>query len=429
MKVSLIQPPSQNQPLKVPPLGLACLAAVLKTNNIDVKILDLNVENTPLDSFLSKENPDLVGVSAILTNACNAFNVTKKAKQVLPESFVVMGGAYPSMMGNRLLAKHNEVDAVVVGEAEYTLLSLVNQLQKNSPLDTADGVIFRKGSTIKTNPPPKPVTPLDLIPYPAREALKMDLYAENAGVIFTSRGCPQQCIFCSRPVFGRTWRANSPEHVLNEIDQLVEKYEVSTLSVLDDNFTVDLNRAEKILDGIISKNWDLNIYFWNGMRADHVTKHLLQKLKQAGCTAINYGVESVDPEVISFIKKGVTLEQIEHAIKLTREVGIQANAFLMMGNPKDTAKSADKLIDFVKRTKADGVHLSMATPILGTPFWDWAEKNGRWLDYDTEELLDWPIDDVAGAYPVFETADFTAKERTEAYVKARSFFEENGLII
>jgi radical SAM superfamily enzyme YgiQ (UPF0313 family) len=270
---------------------------------------------------------------------------------------------------------------------------------------------------------------LDLIPYPAHEELQMDLYAENSGVIFTSRGCPQQCIFCSRPVFGRTWRANSPEHVLQEIDQLITNYDISILSVLDDNFTVDLNRAEKILDGIIEKNWNLDIYFWNGMRADHVTKSLLQKLKQAGCTAINYGVESVDPEVISFIKKGVTLEQIERAIKLTREVGIQANAFLMMGNPKDTAKSADKLIDFVKRTKVDGVHLSMATPILGTPFWDWAEKNGCWLDYDTEELLDWPVDDVAGAYPVFETADFTANERTEAYMKARGFFEENGLII
>jgi radical SAM superfamily enzyme YgiQ (UPF0313 family) len=429
MKVALIKPPSQNQPLKVPPLGLAYLASVLKENNIAVKILDLTVENTPLDAYLSKEKPDIVGVSAMLTNARNAFNVTKQAKQALPKSFVVMGGAYPSMMGARLLARHSEVDAVVVGEAEYSFHKLVNQLQNNKTLDTVDGLVFKDNNTIKTNPLPKPVSPLDLIPYPARDELKMGLYGENAGVIFTSRGCPQQCIFCSRPVFGRIWRGNSPEYVLEEMEQLITKYGISTLSVLDDNFTVDLDRAEKILDGIIAKKWKLSIYFWNGMRADHVTKNLLQKLKQAGCTAINYGVESVDPEVISFIKKGVTLEQIEQAIRLTREAGIRANAFLMIGNPKDTAKSADKLIDFVKRTKVDGVHLSMATPIFGTPFWDWAQQNGRWLNYDTDELLDWPVDDVAGAYPVFETEGFTAKQRTAAYMKARTYLQENGLII
>ena len=114
----------------------------------------------------------------------------------------------------------------------------------------------------------------------------MQLYGENAGVIFTSRGCPQQCTFCSRPVFGRQWRGHSPNYVLKEIEQIIDEYGVSTLSVLDDNFTVDLDRAERILDGIIAKKWKLSVYFWNGMRADHVTKQLLTKLKKAGCTAI-----------------------------------------------------------------------------------------------------------------------------------------------
>ena len=132
---------------------------------------------------------------------------------------------------------------------------------------------------------------------------------------------------------------------------------------------------------------------------------------------------------MSFIRKGVSLEQIEQAINLTRQVGIRANVFLMIGNPGDNAKSADKIIDFVEKVHVDGVHLSMATPIFGTKFWDWAEKNGRWLDYDREELLDWPVDDTDGACPVFETPDFTAKERTEAYRKTRAFLKEKGLII
>ena len=429
MKVVLIHPPSENQTLKVPPLGLAYLSAVLKRNHIETQIIDLNVENIPLSKYLSNEKPDVIGISSIVTNARRAFDIVKQTKANLPESLVVMGGPYPSIMRNRLLTRHREVDGVVVGEAEFSFLELVKRLQNKQSVDNVDGLVFREEDKIKINSPPNPISPLDQIPYPAREELKMQLYSENAGTIFTSRGCPQQCIFCSRPVFGRGWRGHSPDYVLKEIEHLITEYGVTTLSVLDDNFTVDLDRAERILDGIIAKKWKLDIYFWNGMRADHMTETLVAKLKKAGCTAINFGVESVDLDVISLIRKSVTLKQIEQAIMLTRQTGIRANVFLMIGNPGDNAKSADKIMDFVERVYVDGIHLSMATPIIGTLFWDWVEKNGRWLDYDQEELLDWPVDDVAEAYPVFETPNFTAEERTEAYRKTRAFLKEKGLII
>ena len=429
MKVALIQPQSGTPSLKVPPLGLAYITAVLKRNNIETEIVDLNIENIDLNTYLSREKPDVIGVSAIVTNARNALQIAETSKRILPRSFIVMGGPYPSMIGNRLLTRHREVDAAVLGEAEFTFLDIVQRLQDGKPLDAVDGLIFRKNDKVIGNPPPNPISPLDQVPYPAREELKMGLYGENAGTVFTSRGCPQQCIFCSRPVFGRKWRGHSPEYVLKEIAQLIEEYGVSVLSVLDDNFTVDLDRAETILDGIIEKKWKLSIYFWNGMRVDHMTKPLLTKLKKAGCTAINFGVESVDPDVIEFIRKGVSLEQIEEAIKLTRELGIQANVFLMLGNPGDTAESAGKIVDFVEKVHVDGVHLSMATPLLGTKFWDWVEKNGRWLGYDREELLDWPIDDTDEAYPVFETSDFSADQRIRAYQKTRNILKEKGLII
>jgi anaerobic magnesium-protoporphyrin IX monomethyl ester cyclase len=429
MNVALIQPPSGNQSLKVPPLGLAYIAAVLKRNSVEAKILDLSVESIDPSTYLSKEEPDVIGISSIVTNARQALELAEQTKRVLPESFVVMGGPYPSMMGTRLLARHSEVDAAVVGEAEHTFLELVKRLQNGQSIGAVDGLVFREENTVRSNPPPKPIIPLDQIPFPAREELNMQLYGENAGTIFTSRGCPQQCIFCSRPVFGRRWRGHSPEYVLNEIEHLITEYGVSTLSVLDDNFTVDLDRAERILDGIIAKKWKLDIYFWNGMRADHTTKTLVTKLKRAGCTAINFGVEAVDPDVMSFIRKGVSLEQIEQAIRLTRQAGIRANVFLMIGNPGDTTKSADKIVEFVEKVHVNGVHLSMATPILGTKFWDWAEKNGRWLDRDQEELLDWPVDDTDEAYPVFETPDFSAEERAEAYRKTRNVLESRGLLL
>jgi anaerobic magnesium-protoporphyrin IX monomethyl ester cyclase len=349
MKIVLIQPPSGNPSLKVPPLGLAYITAVLKRHNINAKLIDLAVENINLSEYFTRKKPEVVGISSIVTNARKALEIAKQSKKFLPQSFVVMGGPYPSMMGSRLLARHEEVDASLVGEAEFTFLELIKRLRDGESLDSVEGLIFRKENRVKTNRLPNPVSPLDQIPYPTRDKLKMRLYGENAGSIFTSRGCPQQCIFCSRPVFGRKWRGHSADYVLEEIAQLREDYGVSNLNVLDDNFTVDLARAEKILDGIIAKKWGLNIYFWNGMRVDHMTKNLLLKLQKAGCTAINYGVESVNPDTLSFIRKDVSLSQIEKAVKLTREVGIRANVFLMIGNPGDNVKVVDKIMQFVEK--------------------------------------------------------------------------------
>jgi anaerobic magnesium-protoporphyrin IX monomethyl ester cyclase len=429
MKVVLIQPPSGNPSMKVPPLGLAYITAILKRNDIEVKIIDLSVENINLGTYLAHEKPEVIGVSSIVTSARKALEIAKQSKTILPQSFVILGGPYPSMMGEQLLTRHEEIDATIVGEAELTFTELIKRLSNGESLDAVGGLILRIENRIKSNPKSNPIYPLDQIPYPAREELKIQLYKENAGSIFTSRGCPQQCIFCSRPVFGRKWRGHSPNYVLREIQQLREYYGISNLSVLDDNFTANLDRAEKILDNIIAKKWKLNLYFWNGMRVDHITKNLLAKMKKAGCTTINFGVESVNPDVLSLIKKAVTIDQVEKAVKLTREQRIRANIFLMLGLPGDNVKVVDKILEFVRKVHVDGVHLSMATPLLGTEFWDWVDKNGCWLDYDREELLDWPIDDVEESYPVFETSDFTAVERFKAYRKTRNLLKKRGLLI
>ncbi len=429
MKIVLIQPPSRTSSLKVPPLGLACITAILKKHNIATKIIDLNVESINLNEYLTYEKPQIIGISSVVTNARQALEIANRSKKILPESYVVMGGPYPSMMGPRLLTRHEEVDATLIGEAEFTFLELVKALSNEVNIGDVEGLIFREENQVKINPLSQPIYPLDQLPHPAREELPLHLYGENAGSIFTSRGCPQRCIFCSRPVFGRKWRGYSADYVLQEIAHLREDYGISNLNILDDNFTFDLVRAKKILNGIIAKRWGLKIYFWNGMRVDHMTKNLLLKMKRAGCTAINYGVESVEPDKLSFIRKGVSLAQIENAIKLTQELGIRANIFLMIGNPGDNVKVVFEIMDFVRKMNVDGVHLSMATPLLGTKFWDWVEKNGSWLDYDREELLDWPIDDVEEAYPVFETNNFTAEERIETYRKTRIFLKEKGLLL
>jgi radical SAM superfamily enzyme YgiQ (UPF0313 family) len=428
MKTVLVQP-SGNSLLKVPPLGLGYLAAVLKQRGVEVEVFDLNVEFSALDEFLSFERPSVVGVSCGIGNARQAFEVARKVKTFFPDCFVIMGGPYPSIMGESLLVRHGDVDVAVVGEGEATIVELFERFQNGEKLSNVDGLIFRDRDKVRRNLLRAPVEPLDGLPFPAREKLPMRLYSENAGVIFTSRGCPYQCVFCSCSVFGKRWRGHSPEHVLAEIEYMRKQYGIRCVNFLDDNFAFDLERAEKILDGIIVNNWGVSLYFWNGLRVDSITEALLRKMRKAGSTTINYGVESVNPDVLAKIKKGITLDQVEKVVKLTHEVGITANIFLMIGNPGDTMKIAEKVKDFAERIDVDGVHVSMATPIPGTEFWSWVEKNGQWLGFDREELLDWPIDDVDDAYPVFETPEFTSEERVRVYHKIRQWLSKKGLLI
>lgn len=155
---------------KVPPLGLGYIGAMLKRNGFEVKIFDLNAENSSLKEFLSLEKPEIVGISCVVANARQAFEISREMKILLPECFIVVGGPYPSIMGEPLLARHREIDAAVVGEGESTALELFKRLQNEQNLNDINGLIFRDKNRVKRNPPRKPAEPLDGLPFPARRA-------------------------------------------------------------------------------------------------------------------------------------------------------------------------------------------------------------------------------------------------------------------
>ena len=245
MKSVLVQP-AGNSLFRVPPLGLGYVAAVLKQRGFDVEVLDLNVDSSALDEFLSVERPSVVGVSCGIGNERQAFEVVWKVKTCFPGCFVVLGGPYPSFMGEEMLARHSDVDAAVMGAGESTIVEFFERFQNGQGLCDVDGLVFRDEKKVKRNSPRKPIEPLDGLPFPARETLPMELYGENAGVMFTSRGCPFQCVFCSRSVFGRKWRGHSPEYVLAEIEHMRKQYAISCVSFLDDNFAFDFEKTLKV---------------------------------------------------------------------------------------------------------------------------------------------------------------------------------------
>ncbi len=142
------------------------------------------------------------------------------------------------------------------------------------------------------------------------------------GVILTSRGCPYQCTYCNSSVFGKKFRARSPENVLQELDLLVNDFGIRQLDVLDDNFSLDIPRAEAILDGIIARGYKLLINLQNGVRADGINERIVHKMKLAGVFKVGVGVESGDVRILAGIKKNLSLDKAKEAFRMFRKEGI-----------------------------------------------------------------------------------------------------------
>jgi radical SAM superfamily enzyme YgiQ (UPF0313 family) len=190
----------------------------------------------------------------------------------------------------------------------------------------------------------------------------------------TSRGCPYRCLFCDRPHLGKKFRARSAINVVDEIEECVKKG-IGEFIFYDDTFTIDRQRVFDICDEILRRKLDI---MWDiRTRVDNVDKVLLERLKAAGCARIHYGVESGNPEILKVLRKGITIEQVERAFKLTKEAGIATLAYFMIGSPGETRSQILETIKFARKLAPDFVHFSIATPYPATPLYQIGLEGGQ----------------------------------------------------
>jgi len=391
MKVCLISPPYSSAVKSVvgitsPPLGLAYIASMLRQNH-EVKIIDSSILNYiigDVERELRSFNPDVVGVTSVTPSIYEAYKVAETAKKVREDCTVILGGPHATFMPRQTMEECEYIDIIVRGEGEETTRELIENIEKGVPLNKVMEITFRKENGIIDTEPRPFIKNIDDIPFPSRDLLPMHLYKFNGvkyTTMLTSRGCPFGCSFCSSSrLFGGYWRGRSPENVLEEIKTVYGEYGIRNIEFMDDTFTLDQKRAEKICDGIIEQGWDIS---WGASsRVDTLSKELAEKMKKAGCWIIFLGIESGSQKILDTIGKRITLEQAKKAVEILKDAGIQVLGSFIIGFMQDTKETIKETIKFAKSLNLDYAEFSILTPYPGTPIFDYAKKNNMLLTED-----------------------------------------------
>ena len=347
MKIALIAPPYPLAEAPSPPLGLTYIAAVCGAAGHDTVIFDYIVRgysDEKLAAEIKAFGPDVVGTNSVTMNFKKAARMLSLAKQAAPSAVTLMGGPHVSFDAKNTLADYPGIDIVVTGEGEVTVAELLTVLHEPVRWREIKGLVFRDEDGIVDTGPRELIRDLDTLPMPARHLLPMARY-QALGFpvsIITSRGCPNQCIFClGRRMVGQKVRFRSVPRVVDEIQALVEAGN-PFINIADDLFTANRKRVLSFCDEILKRGLTFS---WSVFaRVNTVDEDILKRMKTAGCHAISFGVESGNPGMLKRVKKGITPDQVRRAAKACQKAGIRGHASFIVGLPGETRQTlADSL--------------------------------------------------------------------------------------
>ncbi|MFC1631242.1 B12-binding domain-containing radical SAM protein [Candidatus Omnitrophota bacterium] len=377
-----------------PPLSMSWVAAIARQAGHQVTIIDartLNLSKQEVLARLKSFQPDILGFMMTTYMFQDTLEWIRYLKKELKLPVVI--GGYNLRVYPRESISHPEIDYGVVEQALETIPQLFQALEGKRKLEDVVGLAYKQNGQIKLNPP-QPVD-FNQFPNPARDLLPNEFYAEfpterkNFTVMVTSLGCPYGCGFCEA---GQTaYNPRRPEIVLAEIEECYQKYGIREIDIFDYDFTIDKNRTIAICRGIRQKKLDI---LWACRSRVDIDRELLKEMKLAGCGRIYYGIESGSQEILDRVNKGITLDQIRETVGYTKELGMRALGFFLIGAPGETKHTVRQTLHFAKQLDLDYVQFSkcLAKPL--TPLWkQMVETEGRdyWADWILGKDTDHPL--------------------------------------
>ena len=386
-KVLLINPfETQQDGFSNPPLGLLYLAGTLLRHGIEVLVIDGCREGKDaVVTALREFGPDFVGITCLTPGRKRAVEIASLTKQIAGDIPVVLGGAHPTIMYRQMMKQYQQIDYIVRGEGEQTLLELVQGVS----LQEIDGLVYRQdGVTVKTKTR-KHYDNLDDIPFPAWHLLNLSRYpgrgnGKHNGIVLRdaprisvtfSRGCSGHCDFCSTWWIWKGWRHRSAENMADELEMLYRDHGIRHFCFADDAMTVDRRATVELCDEIIRRN--LVIAFHVTTRTDCVDEEMLLKLKQAGCYMVAFGIETGSPRLLKEMGKENDIETSIRAILLCKKIKLPVTALLIVGSVGETEETVLETRDLLRQAMPDEVGCTGALWVLpGTKLYHDCRRRG-----------------------------------------------------
>ena len=377
----------------MPPLGLLYIGAVLEKEGVPVEIVPANVLGLgwkDIEAKIRREKPDIVGVTITTENRFQSFRLIRLAKKAHPGCLSVLGGPHASMAAEDCLEHIPELDIVVRGEGEYTMLDICRAWDAEPVLESlADipGIMVRRGGRPFANPPRPPIMDLDSLPFPAYHLVPFEKYNFSFPVpgqgdlpavnVMTSRGCPFNCSFCATPInWGRHVRMRSPENVVREIELLKARYGIRVVFFFDDTFNASPKRADAICDLMIARK--LDVFFKCDVRMDIMNRPLLEKMKAAGLFHLSFGLEAGSDRVRhDIVGKDIEMADFHNLVRWCNELDVIANVFFIFSHPTETWAEAGETMGLIEEYQ-ERIEGSIAILHIypGTPLERLAKENG-----------------------------------------------------
>jgi len=385
-------------------LGLGYIAAYLKEHNHDVKILDVvaegagNIEKrgnfvrTGLKEGQIKKHiqgfkPDLVGITTMFTSyAQDSHDVARLVKEVDKNILVVFGGVHATACPEMVMSDKN-VDVIVKGEGERTIVELVESLTNKLPLQQIAGTVVRVDEKLVNNEDRPFIEDLDTLPLPAREIFPMDVYLRGAKLVYsmrqpvmdmiTSRGCPCNCSYCGiHAVWKHSWRGRSATNVVDEIEYLMQQYGAREFRFIDDSVSADRARMHEICDEIMRRKLDIRWTTPNGIAIWTLDEPLLKEMYRSGCYRLTFGIESGNEPTQRFIGKIMKFDQTNRIIRAANRLGMWTLATFIIGFPYETKDQIMETIEFSKKLDIDIAFYNVLMPFPATRVYEVFLKEG-----------------------------------------------------
>ncbi|MEM2911820.1 MAG: radical SAM protein [Candidatus Bathyarchaeia archaeon] len=376
---------------RFPPLGLGYIVSYLRQHGISASLIDCTfLSQKEALKRVKDSKPKILGIYSMFSMKQPAMLMARLLRDSC--EMLVAGGPLPTLCPEDFL---QDFDVVIVGEGEKTILELVRAVEKGIPLSTVKGIVYKtykksSGGKVVYTPPREFIEDLDSLPFPARDQFDNESYKNHYSKkfgytitsIITSRGCPFNCDFCSRAIFGHKFRTRSAINIVNEMEE-VKALGYERIWFADDCFTLNKKRLMDICAEIIQRGLRMD---WECLsRVDTIDREAALKMKEAGCVRVFFGIESGNDAVLALMNKTATVSQAKKAVFVAKAAGIQVGAFFIVGYPGETDQTILDTLKFASSLPLDYLSFTLPYPIPRTGLYERVKNNINFHDWNELE--------------------------------------------